>query len=98
MPGDPLMVIRELAAQVAARGVKRVEGRVIVDASLFREGARELGTGAVISPISVNDNCVDITVAPGAKVGDAVAVTVSPQTSYVRFLVRMNTKKKIRSR
>ncbi len=91
VPGDPLMVIRELAAQVAARGVKRVEGHVIVDASLFREGARELGTGAVISPISVNDNCVDITVAPGEKVGDAVAVTVSPQTSYVRFLVRMNT-------
>jgi N-acyl-D-amino-acid deacylase len=91
VPGDPLMVIRELAGQVAAHGVKRVEGHVIVDASLFREGARELGTNAVISPISVNDNCVDITVAPGAKAGDAVAVTVSPQTSYVRFLVRMNT-------
>lgn len=91
VPGDPLMVIRELAAQAAAHGVKRVEGHVIVDATLFREGARELGTGAVISPISVNDNCVDLNVTPGAKVGDPVAITVSPQTSYVRFLVKMTT-------
>src|SRR5579864_1643933 len=91
VPGDPLMAIRELAAQVAARGVKRVEGHVIVDATLFREGARELGTGAIISPIVVNDNCVDLDVAPGAKVGDPVAVTASPESSYVRFLVRMNT-------
>ena len=94
VPGDPLMVIRELAAQVAAHGVKHVEGHVIVDATLFREGVRELGTGAVISSIVVNDNCVDLNVAPGAKVGDPVAITVSPQTSYVRFLVRMNTGEK----
>jgi len=91
VPGDPLLVIRELAAQVEARGVKRVEGHVIVDATLFREGARELGTGAIISPMSLNDNCVDLNVTPGAKVGDPVEITVSPQTSYVRFLVRMNT-------
>jgi N-acyl-D-amino-acid deacylase len=93
VPGDPLTVIRELAAQVAAHGVKRVEGHVMVDATLFREGARELGTGAIISPIVVNDNCVDLNVTPGAAVGDAVAITVSPQTSYVRFLVKMNTGK-----
>jgi dihydroorotase/N-acyl-D-amino-acid deacylase len=91
VPGDPLMVIRELAAQVAEHGVKRITGHVIVDATLFREGARELGTGAVISPISVNDNCVDLNVTPGAAAGDPVTMTVSPATSYVRFLVRMNT-------
>jgi N-acyl-D-amino-acid deacylase len=91
VPGDPLLVIRELAAQVAAHGVKRIEGHVIVDATLFREGARELGTGAIISPITVNDNCVDLNVSPGAAVGDSVAMTVAPQTTYVRFLVRMTT-------
>jgi N-acyl-D-amino-acid deacylase len=91
VPGDPLMVIRELAAQVASHGVKRIAGHVIVDATLFREGVRELGTGAVISPISVNDNCIDLTVTPGAAVGDSVAMTVAPQTSYARFLVKMTT-------
>src|SRR5579862_2228137 len=44
VPGDPLLVIRELAAQVTAHGVKRIEGRVLVDATLFPEGDRELGT------------------------------------------------------
>jgi dihydroorotase/N-acyl-D-amino-acid deacylase len=67
---------------------------VIVDASLFREGARELGTGAVISPMSLNDNCVDLNVTPGLKAGDPVAITVSPESSYVRFLVRMTTGEK----
>jgi dihydroorotase/N-acyl-D-amino-acid deacylase len=91
VPGDPLMVIRELAAQVAAHGVKVITGHVIVDATLFREGARELGTGAVISPISVNDNCIDLNATPGAAVGDPVTIAVSPQTNYARFLVKMST-------
>jgi len=38
VPGDPLAVIRELAAQVAKAGVRKVAGHVIIDASLFPEG------------------------------------------------------------
>ena len=64
--GDPLLVIRELATQVAAKGVKRIAGRVLVDATLFPEGGHEDGTQAVISPICVNDNIIDLTVSPGA--------------------------------
>src|SRR5439155_13787154 len=41
--GDPLRVVREIAASIAARGVKRVDGRVVVDASLFAEGQRDGG-------------------------------------------------------
>jgi D-alanyl-D-alanine carboxypeptidase len=44
--GDPLTAIRDLARQVAARGIRTVRGQVIVDASLFREGDREGGTRA----------------------------------------------------
>jgi dihydroorotase/N-acyl-D-amino-acid deacylase len=91
VPGDPLAVIREMAAQVAAKGVKHVEGHVIVDATLFREGARELGTGAVISPISVNDNIVDVTLTPGAAAGNSVAMKVSPATSYATFINQAQT-------
>ncbi len=88
VPGDPLLVIRELAAQVAAHGVKRVSGRVLIDVSLFREGARELGTGVVMSPVVVNDNLVDLTIGPGASAGAATSVSISPATSYVRFVNR----------
>src|SRR6266576_2513358 len=49
--GDPLLVIRQLAQQIADKGIKRVKGRVLVDVSLFPEGERELGTNVVISPL-----------------------------------------------
>lgn len=82
VPGDPLMVVRELANKIAAAGVKRVTGRVRVDASLFPEGARELGTRVVISPVVVNDNLVDVMVTPGRE-GESPTLSISPQTRYV---------------
>lgn len=85
VPGDPLLVLRELARQVAQHGVRAIAGHVLVDASLFPEGERELGTDVVISPICVNDNLVDVTLTPGAQPGDPVALHVSPATGYVRF-------------
>ena len=35
VPGDPLQVLRDLAKQVASKGVKKIAGRVLVDVSLF---------------------------------------------------------------
>jgi D-alanyl-D-alanine carboxypeptidase/D-alanyl-D-alanine-endopeptidase (penicillin-binding protein 4) len=86
VPGDPLIIIREIARQIAAHGVKRVRGRVLVDATLFASGDRELGTGTVISPIVVNDNLVDMMIGPGASAGAPATLSVSPATSYVRFV------------
>lgn len=91
VPGDPLLEIRELAAQAAAHGVKRIEGSVLVDASLFPEGDRELGTNVVISPISVNDNVVDLTVSPGSKEDALAGLSISPASSYVSFLNEITT-------
>lgn len=89
--GDPLAVVRELAASVAAKGVKRVAGRVIVDASLYPEGERDGGTRFVISPIIVNDNAIDVVVSPGAREGEPAALTVSPQTAYLRIVNQATT-------
>src|SRR5581483_2291798 len=80
VPGNPLAVIDDLAAQIAAHGIKAVTGRVLVDDSLFQGGYAESGTGVVVSPVLVNDNIVDVTVTPGAKQGDPVMIEVSPQT------------------
>ncbi len=85
VPGDPLLVIREIAGQIAAHGIKRVQGRLLVDATLFPEGARELGTGLVISPVAVNDNVIDLTVSAGSKEGAPAALNISPATSYAKF-------------
>ncbi len=86
IPGDPLTVLRELAKQVAQAGIKEVDGRVVVDSSLFADQGPEGGTGAIVSPIVVNDNLVDVTVTPGANAGDPVTIAVSPQTPYVTFV------------
>lgn len=90
VPGDPLAVLRLLARQVREKGITRVTGSVIVDASLFSEGERELGTGVVISPIVVNDNLVDVTIGPGGE-GGAASLTVSPATAYVHFVNKVVT-------
>lgn len=84
--GDPLGVLRDLASQITARGVKRITGRVLVDVTLFPEGERELGTGVVISPIMVNDNLVDLTIGAGPQSGAPTTVQVSPTTPYVKFV------------
>lgn len=91
VPGNPLAVIKELASRVAAAGIKRVQGRVLVDVSLFPEGDRELGTDVVISPIVVNDNLVDVMVTPAAQVEAAAALSIAPQTRYVTIQNQVKT-------
>ncbi len=90
VPGDPLAVLRDLAAQVKAAGIRRIAGRVLVDASLFGDST-ENGTGVTLAPIVVNDNVVDVTVTPGGAVGAPVSLTVSPQTPYVTFVNHATT-------
>jgi PBP4 family serine-type D-alanyl-D-alanine carboxypeptidase len=91
LPGDPLAVLKDFAAQVAAKGIRKIEGHVYVDASLMPDGEHEGGTGVMMSSIIVNDNILDLTAKPGEKVGDPVSLGVSPQTSNFHFLNALTT-------
>jgi PBP4 family serine-type D-alanyl-D-alanine carboxypeptidase len=91
LAGDTLLVMREFAKQIADKGIKRVKGKLLVDATLFPEGDRELGTGVVISPIVVNDNLIDVIATPGATVGAPASLKVSPQTAYVTIVNQATT-------
>jgi dihydroorotase/N-acyl-D-amino-acid deacylase len=93
LPGDPLQVMRELARQVAAKGIKKIKGRVLVDATLFPEGERELGTGVVISPIVVNDSVVDVIISPGTAENAPAQLKIAPQTAYVTIINQATTGK-----
>jgi len=86
LPGDPLLVIKQLAKDVAAKGIRKIEGRVLIDATLFPDGPREGGTEVVMSSIMINDNVIDLLAKPGAKAGDPIVLDSSPQTSYIRFV------------
>ncbi len=91
LPGDPLVVIKELAKQIAERGIRKIEGRVYVDATLLADGGREGGTGVVLSSIIVNDNVIDVVGTPGTKAGDPVEWSVSPKSSYINFSNNVTT-------
>jgi N-acyl-D-amino-acid deacylase len=91
LPGDPLAVIQEFVSQIKSKGVRKIEGHVYVDTSLMPDSEKEGGTGVVMSSIMVNDNVIDIVGKPGAKPGDPVQLSVSPQTSYLRFVNKIVT-------
>jgi PBP4 family serine-type D-alanyl-D-alanine carboxypeptidase len=91
LPGDPLAVIKELAGKISAKGIKRIDGRLLIDASLLPDGPREGGTDVVMSSIMVNDNVIDLVVKPGVKSGDATILGYSPHTSYVNFVNHVTT-------
>src|SRR6266436_2277740 len=91
LPGDPLLVIHRLAKDVAANGIRKIEGRVLIDASLFPDGPREGGTNVVMSSMMINDNVIDLIGSPGAKAGEPAALQSSPKTSYIKFVNHLTT-------
>jgi D-alanyl-D-alanine carboxypeptidase/D-alanyl-D-alanine-endopeptidase (penicillin-binding protein 4) len=91
VPGNPLAAIDELATQVAAHGIHRINGRVLIDISLFPEGEHEGGTGIVISPICVNDNVIDVLATGGSAIDAPASLTFSPATRYARFTNKTKT-------
>src|SRR5205807_564927 len=76
---------------IAVKGIHKIQGRVLIDASLFPDGPREGGTNVVMSSIMINDNVIDLLASPGAKERDPVSLKTSPQTSYIKFVNRLTT-------
>ncbi len=85
--GDYLKGVDDLAARIAAAGVKRVEGDLVGDETYFT--GPQYGTGwewedltwyfgAEISALTVNDNALDLSVRPGAQVGAPAVITTGP--------------------
>jgi PBP4 family serine-type D-alanyl-D-alanine carboxypeptidase len=88
---DPLAAIDDLAVQLAGHGVRRIEGGVRVDTSLFPEGTRDPGTGFVVSPVCVNDNLIDVLVTAASEPGKPASVSTSPVTRYATFDAQITT-------
>ena len=74
-----------MAREVADSGIEEVEGDVLIDDRLFDQ-AESTGSGpAVVSPIVVNDNVVDVVVTPGNAAGEPASVAIVPATEFVTF-------------
>jgi D-alanyl-D-alanine carboxypeptidase/D-alanyl-D-alanine-endopeptidase (penicillin-binding protein 4) len=87
---DPLGGLKELARQVAAAGIKRVSGQVLVDDRYF-EQTQSSGSGPTrVTPIIINDNVIDLVITPG-KEGEVASVTWRPQSPAMRVDARVET-------
>ena len=87
---DPLAGLNELAQKVAAAGIQQVRGDVLIDTRLF-DHTTSTGSGPTkVTPILVNDNLLDLTLAP-TTTGQLAQLNIRPQTASLRVDSRVFT-------
>ncbi len=80
------------ADSIRAKGINNIDGRIIIDNTFF--DGPELGNGwswddlsywyaCPTSALSFNDNCVDLRLLPGIKIGDKAKIQIDPQSDYI---------------
>jgi D-alanyl-D-alanine carboxypeptidase/D-alanyl-D-alanine-endopeptidase (penicillin-binding protein 4) len=88
---DPLRYLEAMADEVAASGLKVVDGDVIGDDTVFpwQPYAQDWaiddavwGYGAPVSALSINDNQIKVTVTPGSEAGAPATVMLDPAVPY----------------
>lgn len=101
--GDPSFSLEDLqnvAEQLKEKGIKRINGDLLVDESFF--DTQRLGPewmwddevyaySAQVSALAIQKNSLSVEIKPGAKVGDAPKLETTPLTSYVHFLNETKT-------
>ncbi len=98
--GDHSKSLAPLVEALAAAGVKRIKGDLIGDESFFR--GPPLGSGwtwddlqyyygAEASALTVDDNVVDLTFQPGARIGAPCRIIPAPATGFLTFDNRTTT-------
>ena len=97
---NPLQAMDELAAQMVARGVRRVDGDVVGDDTRYvwepyPEGWSSADAvweyGAAVSALTLNDNAFALYVRPGARVGEPAVLTLSPRVEELTIHNRTRT-------
>jgi D-alanyl-D-alanine carboxypeptidase/D-alanyl-D-alanine-endopeptidase (penicillin-binding protein 4) len=101
---DPLRYLAAMADQVAATGLKVVNGDVVGDDTLFpwepypQDWSIDdavWGYGAPVSALTINDNQIKVTVSPGTAAGEPATVVVDPAVpSYYTLDVSVTTGEK----
>ena len=76
---DPLAGLKTLARQIAAAGIKEIDGDVVIDDRLF-DHFRVPNGNVLITPIIVNDNLIDVTIVP-TETGKPAAVEWRPKSA-----------------
>ncbi len=80
-PQDPVQGLDDLAQQVAAAGIKKVDGNVIIDDRLFE--TLKVNEG-VLSPMVINENLIDIIMMPNV-ISKTAFLDWRPQTALFKI-------------
>ncbi|HJX92963.1 MAG TPA: D-alanyl-D-alanine carboxypeptidase/D-alanyl-D-alanine-endopeptidase [Pyrinomonadaceae bacterium] len=98
--GDYFKGIDELATRIAAAGVKRVDGDLVGDESYFVGPQYGSGWewddltwyyGAEVTPLTVNDNALDLFIKPASEVGKPAVITTGPPDPLLKIVNRVTT-------
>src|SRR6185369_3702241 len=98
--GDYFKAIDDLASRIVAAGVKRVEGDLIGDESYFvgpKYGAgwewEDLtwSYGAEVTPLTINDNALDLFIKPGPTEGQPALITTGPPDPLLTIVNKVTT-------
>jgi D-alanyl-D-alanine carboxypeptidase/D-alanyl-D-alanine-endopeptidase (penicillin-binding protein 4) len=100
LKGESKSSLDNLADELYKRGVRRVRGDIVGDEGYFRGDPLGDGWlwddvqwyfGAEVSALTINDNEINITVAPSGKAGENATVKLKPETSFVHIQNDTNT-------
>jgi D-alanyl-D-alanine carboxypeptidase/D-alanyl-D-alanine-endopeptidase (penicillin-binding protein 4) len=101
--GDYFAGINNLAARIAAAGVKRVEGDLVGDETYFVGPKYGAGWewedltwyfGAEVSPLTINDNSLDLIIKPGTAIGQPAVITTGPPDPLLTIVNKVTTSAK----
>ncbi len=95
--GDPLMttaILDSLSISIKGAGIRSITGDLVGDVSAY--DSIQWGSGwmwddepstdaAFITPLTINENSIDVVVVPGRKTGDPVRVTTDPPGDYLEI-------------
>jgi D-alanyl-D-alanine carboxypeptidase/D-alanyl-D-alanine-endopeptidase (penicillin-binding protein 4) len=93
-------ILAEMADEAVAKGLKEIDGDIVADDSYYPYDPYPPGWaigdvfftfGSPIGALALNDNCISVTIAPGAKVGDPANVSVEPAAALDTFTRRVVT-------
>jgi D-alanyl-D-alanine carboxypeptidase/D-alanyl-D-alanine-endopeptidase (penicillin-binding protein 4) len=91
---DPLHGLKLLARDLSAGGIKSVTGEVMVDDRLFRPSPSSGSGPRTVSPITINDNLVNIVIEAGSSAGETAKFKTVPETSTLKVDFQVTTVEK----
>jgi len=91
---NPTQVFEGWAKTLIAKGIRRIDGKIIIDNAYFNDSSFGAGWhwddmsscySAAKDAFSFNNNCIALTISPGINIGVSATIAIEPKTGYVKL-------------